>query len=73
MATIAEVEKLALDLPENERAMLAAHLLEPLAPVLHDDDDGEAEAERRDAEMDADPTLGISLEQFKRAIKNRRK
>jgi len=27
MATIAEVEKLALDLPETERAALAAHLL----------------------------------------------
>jgi hypothetical protein len=34
MATIAEVEKLALDLPETERAALAAHLLGSLRSVL---------------------------------------
>ena len=40
MATINEIEKLALDLPENERAVLAAHLLGSLPPVLHDADEG---------------------------------
>ena len=40
MATIAEVEKLALDLPETERAVLAAHLLGSLPSVLHDEDEG---------------------------------
>ena len=44
MATIAEVEKLALDLPETERAVLAAHLLGSLPSVLHDEDEGIAEA-----------------------------
>ena len=44
MATIDEVEKLALDLPEKERAILAAHLLGSLSPVLHDNDEGIAEA-----------------------------
>ena len=51
MATIAEVEKLALGLSESQRAILAAHLLGSLAPVLHDDDEGIAEALRRDTEL----------------------
>src|SRR5580693_2324240 len=62
MATIAEVEKLALDLPETERAVLAAHLLGSLPSVLHDEDEGVAEALRRDAEFEADPSLGMSLD-----------
>jgi hypothetical protein len=49
MATIAEVGKLALDLPETERAVLAAHLLGSLPSVLHDKDEGIAEALLRDA------------------------
>ena len=44
MATRAEVEKLALDLPETERAVLAEHLLGSLPSVLHDEDEGIAEA-----------------------------
>ncbi len=64
MVTITEVEKLAFDLPEAQRAVLAAHLLESLPPVLHDEDEGIAEALRRDAEMDAQPKMGISLEQL---------
>ena len=62
MATIAEVGKLALDLPETERAVLAAHLLGSLPSVLHDEDEGIAEALRRDAELEANPSLGMSLE-----------
>jgi hypothetical protein len=58
MATIAEVEKLALDLPETERAALAAHLLGSLPSVLHDEDEGIAEALRRDAEFEANSSLG---------------
>jgi hypothetical protein len=54
MATIAEVEKLALSLSEKQRAILAAQLLGSLPPVLHDDDEGMAEAGRRDAELEAD-------------------
>ena len=72
MATIAEVEKLALDLPESQRAVLAAHLLGSLPSVLHDEDEGIAEALRRDAELDANPMLGISLEQLDQQIERRR-
>jgi hypothetical protein len=52
MATITEVEKLALDLPESQRAVLATRLLRSLSPVLHDEDEGIAEAFLRDADLD---------------------
>ena len=73
MSTITEVEKLALDLPETDRAVLAAHLLDSLPSVLHDVDDGVAEALRRDAEMDAAPTTGLSLEQVDAQVARRRR
>jgi putative addiction module component (TIGR02574 family) len=72
MATIFEVEKLALNLPEAERARLAANLLDSLPGVLSDEDEGIAEAFRRDAEMDADPTQSITLAQLDSQIQNRR-
>ena len=72
MATITEVEKLALDLPESQRAVLAARLLGSLPPVLHDEDEGIDEALRRDAELDANPLLGISPEQLDLQIGRRR-
>ena len=72
MADIAEVEKLALGLPEAQRALLAAHLLGSLPPVLHDEDEGLAEASQRDADLEADPSLAITLEQLDRQIKDRR-
>lgn len=72
MATIFEVEKLALNLSEQERAKLAANLLDSLPGVLSDEDEGLAEALRRDAEMDADPGQGISLAQLDSQILNRR-
>ena len=72
MATIAEIEKLAQNLSEKERAVLAAHLLGSLAPVLHDEDEGIAEALRRDAELEANPSAGLSLEELDQRIKRRR-
>ena len=73
MATIAEVEKLALDLPDSQRAVLAAHLLRSLPSVIDDDDEGIAEALRRDAEFDANPDMGITLEQLDQQISARRR
>ena len=73
MSTITEVEKLALDLPETDRALLAAHLLDSLPAVLHDEDGGIAEALRRDAEIDDDPKLGMSLEQVDAQVAQRRR
>jgi len=72
MATITEVEKLAFDRPDSERAVLAVHLLHSLPPLLHDEDEGLAEALRRDAELDANPELGITLEQLDQQIAARR-
>ena len=72
MSTIIEVEKLALDLPEKDRATLAANLLESLPSVLSDEDEGVAEALRRDAEMEADPNQAISLAQMDSHIQGRR-
>lgn len=72
MATITEVEKLALDLPQNQRAVLAAHLLGSLPSVLHDEDEGIAEALRRDVELDANPSSGISLKQLDGQIERRK-
>ena len=73
MVTITEVEKLALDLPDSQRALLASHLLRSLPSVLHDDDEGVSEAMRRDAELDENPTLGITLEQLDLQILDRRR
>jgi putative addiction module component (TIGR02574 family) len=73
MATIAEVERLAFDLPDSQRALLAAHLLRSLPSVLHEDDEGIAEALRRAAELDADPNIGITLEQLDQQIRSRRR
>ena len=72
MPTITEIEKLAFDLPESQRAVLAAHLLESLPSVLHDEDEGVAEALRRDAELDANPSASISPEQLDQQIRRRR-
>jgi hypothetical protein len=71
MATISEVEKLALELPEQQRATLAANLLESLPGILSDEDEGMAEALRRDAEIDSDPTQTMSLAELDADIRRR--
>jgi len=73
MSTITEVEKLALDLSEQERARLAANLLESLPGVLSDEDQGIAEALRRDADLEANPDQVISLAQLDSQIQKRRR
>lgn len=72
MATMVEIEKLALSLSEKERAALAANLLESLPGVLFDEDEGVAEALRRDAEIDSNPDQIISLAQLDAQIQSRR-
>ena len=68
MVTLAEIEPLALNLTESQRAKLAADLLESLPGVLVDDDEGLAEALRRSDEMDRDPAACLSHDQFLRAV-----
>ena len=72
MSTILEVQKLALELPERERAALAANLLTSLPGILSDEDDGVAEALRRDAELDSTPAEAISLAELDSQLRSRR-
>ena len=70
--SVAELEKLALNLAERERAGLAANLLRSLPPILADTDEGVAEALRRDAELGAGSARVISLPELESEIKRRR-
>lgn len=63
----------ALRLPEKERADLASRLLGSLPPVTFDDDEGVAEALRRDAELDADPSQAMTLRDLDSHIQERHK
>ena len=68
MVTLAEIETLALKLPESDRARLAADLLDSLPGVLVEDDEGLAEALRRSEEMDRDPSICLTHEEFLKAV-----
>ena len=70
--TLTEVESLAFELPEQQRATLASRILDTLPPLFADTDDAIAEAGRRDTELDLDPSKGINLQQFERLIAQRR-
>jgi hypothetical protein len=48
------------------------HILESLPGLFSEPDGGLSEAMRRDAEMDANPALGLTIEEFDRKIANRR-
>jgi len=60
MAILAEIEAKAMELNDGQRAKLAASLLSSLPAVLYDDDEGLAEAMRRDEEMENDPSIGLT-------------
>ncbi len=68
MVTLAEIETLAFKLPESDRAKLAADLLDSLPGVLVEDDEGLAEALRRSEEMDRDPSVCLTHEEFLNAL-----
>jgi hypothetical protein len=70
--SIVEVEKLALTLPERQRAALAANLLQSLPAVLSDKDEGVTEALRRDAEIEGSSRQTLSFDQFDSEIQTRR-
>jgi hypothetical protein len=73
MTRLQEIELQAGKLPEAERAALVTRLLSTLPPVLAGPDNGVAEAKRRDAELDANPSAGLSDKQFRAAIAASRK
>ena len=65
IATIEEVEQLAFELSQKERAQLAGKLLDSLPSPFEDDDaDGVEEALRRSREMDEDPAMSLTEEEF---------
>ena len=72
MSVIAEVEKLAFTLTENERAKLADKLIDSLSDDFIDEAEIE-ESLRRDREMDEDPSKVISHEEFFKFFEERRK
>jgi hypothetical protein len=68
MATLSESEPQVLALPERDRADLAARLLSSLPAVLEEEDDGVAEALRREREAEDDPSACLSLEEFEEGL-----
>lgn len=52
--------------------MVAAYLLGSLPPNLRDADEGIAEALRRDAQLESNPSLGLSLDQLDQQVERRR-
>jgi hypothetical protein len=69
MQTVADLEHQAMALPDADRARLAAYLLKSLPAILWDDDDGLAEAQRRDAEIDRDPKASMTMEELRHSLK----
>ena len=73
MATLTEVEKLAFELPERQRGILASKLLSSLPSPLADEDEDEVilEATRRMQELEANPEMGIPFEELMKMLENR--
>jgi hypothetical protein len=70
---VQEVEKLAFELSEKDRARLAGKLLASLPSPFEDEgDDGVEEAIRRSREMDEDPAMSLSEEEFFASFENYR-
>jgi hypothetical protein len=63
-----ELQRCVLDLPDSDRALLAAELLVSLPSVLVDEDDGIAEAIRRSKELDDHPSMGCTWDEIKKSL-----
>jgi hypothetical protein len=69
METLSSLQAQIMTLPDGARANLASFILQSLPPVyIDEDDDGLAEALRREAEMEADPSMCITFEELKRSV-----
>jgi len=76
--TLEQIKKDGVDyeessLPANIRESLPVGAEACKSPAGARGDEGVAEAQRRDAEMDADVSQGVSLAQFDHQIQNRRR
>jgi len=70
MVALGGIGAQAMLLSESERAMVASHLLESLPSGL-ENDEGMAEALRRDAEMGRDPAAGMTPKETPKAFGRR--
>jgi hypothetical protein len=68
MTRLQTLTKEALELMDADRAVLASDLLQTLPGVLSDEDEGVAEALRRDAELEVDPSVGIEWSALKKEL-----
>lgn len=68
MTRVQELRQQASALSISEKVELAVALLESLPPILDDQDEGVAEARRRDLEMNSDPKASITWEQLRRGV-----
>ena len=74
--SVTEVEELALGLPASERGKLAEKLIRSLpGPFIEDDDDpdGIEEALRRSREMDENPEMSLTEEEFFKGLEKYRR
>jgi putative addiction module component (TIGR02574 family) len=65
MTRVEEIRQQTNVLSTSEKAELAADLLESLPPILDDEDEGLAEAHRRDEEMDRDPKAAMTWDELR--------
>ena len=63
-----EIQESAMQLPDAQRATLAADLLWSLSGRLVDDDGGIAEARRRSRELSENPSVGCTWEEIRRDL-----
>jgi putative addiction module component (TIGR02574 family) len=68
MTRVQQIHRQASALTTSEKAKLAADLLESLPALLDEEDEGLAEARRRDQELEKDPNMAVSWEQLRRDI-----
>lgn len=64
----AKIKQSAMQLPDDQRAELAAELLNSLPVVLSEPDDGAAEAQRRLKELKTDPSAGRTWNEIKEEL-----
>ena len=68
MTAIQEIEARLPSLTAKERADLATRLLSSLPSIIEDEDEGVAEALRREADATANPGSVLTLDQFASGI-----
>lgn len=68
MTRVQALKNEAMELTDSDRAALATDLLYSLPATLSDEDEGVAEALRRDAEISANPSVGISWDSLKKGL-----